>query len=74
MFDNPSKRLNYKRTLHHINECYYVFKVYAIEKNIQDQDDYIQLMLKNYIQNDQKFIDENTINACKIRLMEMNEE
>lgn len=54
-----------KENLKHINGVYYVFKKYIIEKAIEDETPYIQLMLKNYLENKEMLIPDEEIETAK---------
>lgn len=60
-----------KEQLKHLNDVYPIFKKYCKNKNIDPsaQDETIKILLREYLQNKNFLIDENTINKAK----DMNE-
>ena len=59
-----AQRKSIKNNLQHLNGCYYVFKDYCLQRQFKEIDPVIQLMLKNYLQDDNKIIDEVEIERC----------
>ena len=57
------KNKSVKQQLKHLNDCYIIFENYAINQNIVEENrkDFINLLLKNYINSDEIISDEDIL-------------
>ena len=57
------KNKNVKQELKHLNDCYIVFENYATNQNIAEENrkDFINLLLKNYINSAEIISDEDIL-------------
>ena len=60
-----------KHCLAHINEVYFVFKKYIIEKDITDEKEYLKLLLAQYLASD-AIIDKDSIQEAKQYIKDYN--
>lgn len=69
------KSKDIKRELKHLNDVYSVFENYTINQNISEENkkDYINLLLKNYINSDNIISDEEIRENKKIKTKDNND-
>lgn len=69
------KSKDIKRELKHLNDVYSVFENYAINQNISEENrkDYINLLLKNYINSNEIISDEEIQENKKVKTKDDND-